>query len=217
VIFGYDGDYYNSTTNDDVEFLQSPFNPIGSGYFSNVGNVLRAGFDLGAHLDAPGWHVYASYSRTNATFGTSFIEQSNNPDADANGNITVEKGDHLPGIPENLFKFGADYDVTRQWTVGFTANAESATFLYGDEANLTAPLPGYFTADINTSYQITPLVQVFASVENVTDTKYYEYGTFSPTGLGGGVYVAQAPDYSNPRSYSIAAPIGGIGGVRLRF
>jgi outer membrane receptor protein involved in Fe transport len=179
--------------------------------------VLRAGFDLGAHLDAPGWHVYASYSRTNATFGTSFIEQSNNPDADANGNITVEKGDHLPGIPENLFKFGADYDVTRQWTVGFTANAESATFLYGDEANLTAPLPGYFTADINTSYQITPLVQVFASVENVTDTKYYEYGTFSPTGLGGGVYVAQAPDYSNPRSYSIAAPIGGIGGVRLRF
>ncbi len=217
LILGYDGDYYNSTTNDDVEFLQSPFNPIGSGYFSNVGNVLRSGFDLGAHLDAPGWHVYASYSRTDATFGTSFIEQSNNPDADANGNITVEKGDHLPGIPENLFKFGADYDVTRQWTVGFTANAESATFLYGDEANLTAPLPGYFTADINTSYQITPLVQVFASVENVTDTKYYEYGTFSPTGLGGGVYVAQAPDYSNPRSYSIAAPIGGIGGVRLRF
>jgi len=216
-ILSYDGDYYNSTTNDDIEFLQSPFNPIGSGYFSNVGNVLRSGFDLGAHLDGARWHIYASYSHTNAIFGGSFTEQSNNPEADANGNITVEKGDHLPGIPENLFKFGADFNVTQRWSIGFSANAQTSTFLYGDEANLTPPLPGYFTADIYTSYQITPRLRIFASVDNVTDTKYYEYGTFSPAGLGGGVYVAQAPNYTNPRSYSIAAPIGGVGGVKLTF
>jgi iron complex outermembrane receptor protein len=216
-ILSYDGDYYDSTTNDDIEFLQSPFNPIGSGYFSNVGNVQRSGFDLGAHLDAAKWHLYASYSRTNASFASSFIEQSNNPDADADGNITVAKGDRLPGIPQNLFKFGADYNITQRWSLGFSANAQTATFLYGDEANLTKPLPGYFTADINTSYQLTPSLQLFASVENVTDTKYYQYGTFSPTGSAGGVYVAQAPNYSNPRSYSIAAPIGGIGGVKLKF
>jgi outer membrane receptor protein involved in Fe transport len=216
-ILSYEGDYYRSTTTDDIEFLQSPFNPIGSGYFSNVGNVLRSGFDLGAHLDAARWTLYASYSHTNATYGNSFIEQSNNPAADANGNITVRKGDRLPGIPQNLFKFGADFNVTRRWSVGFSANAQTSTFLYGDEANLTPPLPGYVTADINTSVQVTPHLQFFASVENVTDTKYYQYGTFSPTGLGGGVYVAQAPNYSNPRSYSIAAPISGIGGVKLTF
>jgi outer membrane receptor protein involved in Fe transport len=217
IILSYDGDYYNSTTDDDIEFLQSPFNPIGSGYFSNVGNVLRSGFDLGAHLDAPRWHLYASYSRTNATFGNSFIEQSNNPDADANGNITVEKGDQLPGIPQNLFKCGADFNVTQRWSIGVTVNAQTSTFLYGDEANLTPPLPGHFTADINTSYQLTPRLQLFASVENVTNTKYYEYGTFSPTGLSGGVYIAQAPTYTNPRSYSVAAPIGGVGGIKLTF
>jgi outer membrane receptor protein involved in Fe transport len=216
-ILSYDGDYYHSTTNDDIEFLQSPFNPIGSGYFSNVGNVLRAGFDLGAHLDAANWHLYASYSRTNATFGDSFIEQSNNPDADANGNITVAKGDHLPGIPENLFKFGADVNVTRRWTVGFSANAQTSAFLYGDEANLTPPLPGYFTADIDTSYQLTRRLKLFASVDNVTAAKYYQYGTFSPTGAGGGVFIAQAPNYSNPRSYSIAAPIAATGGIKLNF
>jgi outer membrane receptor protein involved in Fe transport len=216
-VLSYNADYYNSTTNDDIEFLQSPFNPIGSGYFSNVGNVLRSGFDIGATLDAARWHVYASYSRTEATYGSSFIEQSNNPDADANGNITVQKGDHVPGIPENLFKFGADYDVTQKWTIGFSATAQTSAFLYGDEANLTKPLPGYFTADITTSYQLTPHVQLFGSVDNVTDTKYYEYGTFSPTGLAGGVYVAQAPNYSNPRSYSIAAPVAAVGGVKVRF
>jgi outer membrane receptor protein involved in Fe transport len=216
-VLSYNADYYYSTTNDDIEFLQSPFNPIGSGYFSNVGNVLRSGFDIGAHLDAANWHIYASYSRTNATYGDSYIEQSNNPDADENGNITVQKGNHVPGIPENLFKFGADYNVTRRWTIGFSATAQTSTFLYGDEANLTKPLPGYFTADITTSYQLTPRLRFFASIDNVTDTKYYEYGTFSPTGLAGGVYVAQAPNYTNPRSYSIAAPIAAVGGVKLTF
>jgi len=216
-VLEYNADYYNSTTNDDIEFLQSPFNPIGSGYFSNVGKVLRTGFDIGAHLDAANWHVYASYSRTEATYGSFYIEQSNNPDADANGNITVQKGDHVPGIPENLFKFGADYNVTPKWTIGFSGTAQSSTFLYGDEANLTKPLPGYFTADVTTSYQITPRLQFFGSINNVTDTKYYEYGTFSPTGLAGGVYVAQAPNYSNPRSYSIAAPIAVVAGARVKF
>jgi outer membrane receptor protein involved in Fe transport len=216
-ILGYNAGYYNSTTNDDIEFLQSPFNPIGSGYFSNVGNVLRSGFDIGAQLDAANWHIYASYSRTEASYGSSYIEQSNNPDADANGNITVQKGDHVPGIPENLVKFGADYDLTRKWTIGFSATAQTSAFLYGDEANLTKPLPGYFTADITTGYQVTRRVQVFGSVDNVTDSKYYEYGTFSPAGLAGGVYVAQAPNYSNPRSYSIAAPVSVTGGVRVKF
>jgi outer membrane receptor protein involved in Fe transport len=214
VLMGYDADYYRSATRDDIEFLQSPFNPIGSGYFSNVGSVRREGFDLGAHVDARRWQIYGSYSRTSATYGDGFIEQSNNPGADANGNIFVAKGDHLPGIPENLFKFGGSYDVTRRWTVGVAATAQTGTYLYGDEANLTKPLPGFFTADVTTSYQVTPRVQVFGSVENVTDTKYYEYGTFSPPGS---VYVAQAPDYDNPRSYSIAAPIGGVAGVKVKF
>jgi hypothetical protein len=31
------------------------------------------------------------------------------------------------------------------------------------------------------------------------------------------VYLSQAPGATNPRSYSIAAPIGGFGGVRISF
>jgi hypothetical protein len=60
-------------------------------------------------------------------------------------------------------------------------------------------------------------VQLFGSIDNVTDTKYYEYGTFSPTGQAGGVYIAQSPNYSNPRSYSIAAPIAVVAGVKLKL
>jgi hypothetical protein len=51
-------------------------------------------------------------------------------------------------------------------------------------------------------------------IENVTDQRYYVYGTFSPTSS---VFIAQAPNAANPRSYNIGAPIGGFGGVRVTF
>jgi len=212
-VIAYNADLYRSITADDIEFLQSPYNPIGEGYFSNIGNVQRQGVDAGLRLETTRWQLYANYSLTGATYRNRFIEQSNNPGADANGNITVSPGDHLPGIPENTLKFGAEFQVTQRWKLTLSANVQSSVYLFGDEANLTSPLPGYFTADLGTSYQLTPRLQVFGAVENVTDTKYYNYGTFSPPG----VYVAQDPGYSNPRSYSIAAPVGGYAGIKVSF
>jgi iron complex outermembrane recepter protein len=213
-ILSYNATYYHSVANDDIEFLQSPFNPIGMGYFSNVGNVLRQGADFGARLDAAKWNAFVSYSLIEATFQSSFIEQSNSPAADENGNITVMPGDHLPGIPQNLVKFGASYKVTPKWTVGFNAYAQTSSFLFGDAANQEKPLPGYFVLNLTTNYQITPKLELFGEIDNVTDTTYYNYGTFSPLGS---VFVAEDPNYDNPRSYSIAAPIGVFAGVRLKL
>ncbi|MDE8345539.1 MAG: TonB-dependent receptor [Acidocella sp.] len=213
----YDADYYDSVTSDDIEFLQSPYNPVGSGYFANVGNVQRTGFDIGGTVRFTDISVYADYSQIGASYRTQFIEQSNNPAADANGNITVRPGDHLPGISGQIYKCGGDVQITPRWHLGVSATAQGATYLYGDAANLTKPLPGYITADVTSDYQITHNVKVFVTIQNVTDTRYYNYGTFSPTGLQGGVYVGQAPGYNNPRSYSVAAPIGVFVGVRTKF
>ncbi len=212
-VLSYNMDYYHTVTNDDIEFQQSPFDPLGMGYFANVGNVLRQGADFGARLDADKWNAYFSYSLTEATFQSTFIENSSSPAAE-NGNITVSPGDHLPGIPQNLIKFGANYNVTPKWTVGFNAYAQTSTFLFGDESNQEKPLPGYFTLNLTTTYQITPKLQLFGEIDNVTDTTYFNYGTFSPVG---GVFVAQAPNYNDPRSYSIAAPVGVFAGARLKF
>ncbi len=216
-IIGYDLDVYHSVTSDDIEFLQSPYNPIGEGYFSNIGNVRRQGFDASITVDGANWHVYGNYAYTDATYLSPFIERSNNPEADANGNITIQPGDHLPGIPENIFKAGADYQATRQWNLGVAMVGQTGAYLYGDAANLTPQLPGYVVVNFSTSYQLTPNFQVFGEIDNVTDTKYYDYGTFSPTGKDGGVYVSQDPGYSNPRSYSIAAPVGGFVGIKASF
>ena len=102
----------------------------------------------------------------------------------------------------------------RLWTVGATAVYASSAFLDGDAANLNAPLPGYFTLNLSTTYQLTEHVQLFAWVENITNAHYYTFGTFSPTSS---VYLWQAPGATNPRSYSPAAPVGGFAGVRVTF
>ncbi len=73
---------------------------------------------------------------------------------------------------------------------------------------------GDFDLNLNTSYQVTKNVQIFGMVQNVLDAKYYIYGTFSPTSS---ITFLQAPGTTNTRSYNIAAPIGGFGGVRVTF
>jgi outer membrane receptor protein involved in Fe transport len=161
------------------------------------------------------WLAYVNYSFIDATFQSMFVEASgNNPAADLNGNITVQPGSRLPGIPTHQLKVGAYYKVTDKWTVGANLVAASSVYLVGDEANLTAPLPSYATLDLTTTYQPLPNVQLFAWARNVTNSWYYNFGTFSPTSS---VAMAQAPGATATPSYSLAAPTAVFGGVRITF
>jgi iron complex outermembrane recepter protein len=204
---------YRSNLDDDIVFVNSV--TLNRAFFTNVGQTRRQGIDAGIQYKAPRWSAYLVYSYTDATYQTGFVEAGgSNPAADANGNITINPGDRLPGVPMHQAKLGLTWRVTDQWTVGAALIAQSGQYLFGDAANLTAPLPGFVTLNLSTSYQVTPHIQFFGSVENLTDAKYFTYGTFSPTTA---VYLAQAPNATNPRSYSPAAPIGGFGGVRITF
>jgi outer membrane receptor protein involved in Fe transport len=209
----YNIGFFRSNLNNDIAFINSV--TTGRAFFANVGQTRRQGVDVGLQFTNDRWLAYVEYSYTGATFQTSFVESGgSNPAADANGNITVQPGNRLPGIPANQAKLGAYYKVTDKWTVGGTGIVASGIFLFGDEANLTPKIPPYFTLNLSTSYQLTDHVQLFAWVQNVTNSKYYTFGTFSPTTS---VFLAQAPGATNPRSLSPAAPVGGFGGVRVTF
>jgi len=205
--------YYRSTLNNDILFVNSPIQ--GRAFFQNVGTTLRQGVDINLRLKTDRILAWLGYSYINATFQTGFTASSeNNPGADASGNIQVQPGNHLPGIPSNLWKLGVDYKVTDAWSVGGTGVAASGQFLFGDEANLAAKTPAYFVLNLHTAYQLTPNLQLFGLIENAFNTTYYTFGTFSPTSS---VFIAQAPGASNPRSYSPAAPIAGTVGIRVTF
>jgi outer membrane receptor protein involved in Fe transport len=210
---GYNLGLFHTNLDDDIIFVNSPVQ--GRAFFENVGVTRRQGVDAGLSLKNANWLAFLNYSYTDATFQSGFVESSqNNPGADANGDITVNPGNRLPGVPAHLLKFGVGYKVTPQWAVGVNGNAASGQYLFGDEANLQQKLPGYIVFNLNTSYQVSDHVQIFGIVENITDRKYYSYGTFSPTTS---IYLAQAPGATNPRSYSPAAPVGGFAGVRVTF
>ena len=205
--------FYRSVLSDDIVFVNSV--TLNRAFFTNVGQSQRQGVDASLQYRTPRWTAYLAYAYTDATFRTGFTEAAgNNPAADANGNISISPGNRLPGIPAHQGKLGITYKITDDWTVGAVAIAQSGQYLFGDESNSTPRLPGFVTLNLSTSYQLTPHVQVFAYAENVTDSKHYTYGTFSPTSS---VYLAQAPNATNPRAYSPAAPVGVFGGVRVTF
>ncbi len=209
----YDLDVYRTALSDDIAFITAPTQ--GRAYFANIGRVLREGVDFGLHLDTGRLRAWLLYSHVLATYQNGFTEAAGgNPHADANGTIAVLPGDRLPGIAADTLRVGFDWQATNKFSIGLSALAVGPSYLYGDAANLDKPLPGYVVLNLIARYRLTPSVEVFGSLQNLTDQRYYTYGTYTQLGS---VAVAEVPNLTNPRSYSIAAPIGGFVGIRVRF
>jgi iron complex outermembrane receptor protein len=209
----YDVSLFHTDSDDDIIFINSV--TLNRAFFANVGQTRRQGVSARADYKIDRFTAFVDYTYTDATFQTGYVEAGgSNPGQDANGNITVQPGDELPGVPRNVLKVGLDADITEAWKIGGDGQLQSGQYLFGDEANLTPRLPGYFVMNLHTSYDITPHFQLFASAQNVLDRRYFTYGTFSPTSS---VYLVQDPTASNPRSYSLAAPLGFFGGAKVQF
>ena len=99
-----------------------------------------------------------------------------NPFQDVNGNIQVEPGDHLPGIPQHRLKIGADYQILPDWTLGATSNVVSDFYYVGDASNQLAPIAGYRTVSLHSSYEAARKIEVFASINNLFNARYATWG-----------------------------------------
>lgn len=157
----------------------------GRGSFQNVDATRRQGVEAGAQYRSGAWLLYANYSFLDATYRfTGDVASPNNPSADENGNVHVTPGKHIPGQPAHQLKLGADYAVTPEWKIGADVLAVSSSWFTGDDANQNVKLPGYWIANLHTTYQINKDVQVFGMVKNLFDRKYLLSGTyFSPEGV----------------------------------
>ncbi len=204
---------FRTTNDDDILFVSS--DTVGRAFFRNVGQTRRQGVELGLRFRMDRLNVYANYAFTDATFQTALtLNSEDNPLADAAGTIHVQPGNRLPGIPRNLFKVGADYSITPSWVLGFSAIIATGKYLQGDELNLNATTGAYGVLSLHSSYQITEHFQAFALMQNVLNTRYATFGTFSPVT---DVPLIQAPGSTNTRSLTLAPPIGVFGGVRATF
>jgi iron complex outermembrane receptor protein len=156
----------------------------GHQYFQNGGNTLRQGIEAGASFKWDRWNVYANYTRVDATFRNALILSSpNNPFADANGNIFVVPGDHIPAVPNYRFKAGAEVKVTDAWTMGADINAIGSQYLAGDQSNQNPTVPAYWLVNLHSSYQVTTNIEIFGLVRNLFNQRYYTLRHLLPNGF----------------------------------
>ena len=217
--FSWKASAFRTNLDDDIYGIATS---VSTGFFQNIGQTRREGFEANLNYQAPRWSAYLNYSYIDATFQSALLLNSPaNPFQDANGNIQVEPGDHLPLIPQNRVKLGADFAVLPNWTVGASLVFVSASFYKGDESNQNPELPGYTVFNLHTTLHVTKRFDVFATIDNVFNKRYATFGLYSdPTGVNAPGVPADA-DSNGPgvdnRFQSPAMPFAVFGGVRLNF
>lgn len=227
----WSADAFRTENRDDIQFVATSTN---SGYFANVGDTRRQGIDLalGGALARLKWNL--SYSFVDATFESPFVVSAeSNSTADANGNIVVEPGDHIPLIPRHTGKLALDYQVTDRLEVGGNLVVASGSYLHGDENNAnqagltnaagqyiigTGWIPGYAVVNLQGSYRIVKSLEVFARISNLLNRQYATAGfltsnTFNPNGT----FRFNPDDWTNENAISPSAPIGIWAGLRLQL
>ncbi|MBK4735199.1 TonB-dependent receptor [Noviherbaspirillum pedocola] len=177
--FAWSAAIYRTELDDDIAFVSSGGVSSNAGYFQNVGKTRRQGLELSAGRKFGPLGITAHYSFIDATYQTSFAESSpSNSSADTNGEIQVNSGNRIPGIPQHSFKLRLDYDITPQWEAGANIVAVSGIHARGDENNADSrgKLPGYAVINLDTRYTVKKGWDVFARVSNLFNRQYANFG-----------------------------------------
>lgn len=202
---------YRVDADDDIMFVASPL--VGRGFFRNIGATRRQGAELSADVTDGPWSISLSYAYTDATFRSALsLNSPDNPKANANGEIQVMPGDSLPTIPKSTLKLVTAYQPSDIWNIGFAGRYAAGQYLRGDESNLNPKTGPYFVLDLSAAYRLDTGFEILGEIENLLDTRYETFGTFSPTSE---VPIGEVPAASNPRSLSPAAPIAAYAGIRV--
>jgi outer membrane receptor protein involved in Fe transport len=204
--------YFNTTNTDDIIFqrdFSSNFNNVG--YFKNVGKTARQGLEMGATLaygqlfgTMDNWQFSGHYTYLDAAYLTGFGSQ--NPlDQSA---IGVKSGSRIPGIPAHLLKLAVNVELWQKLAFGVNGMYSGDQYFRGDEANITAPLAGYWLFNATADYKITKNFTVFGKLDNIFDNDYSSFGVY---GNASDIF----PAFNDGRFVSPGAPRAGWLGVRL--
>jgi iron complex outermembrane receptor protein len=215
---------FHTENTDDIINVASAVVP-NFGYFQNAGTTLRQGIEAKIDFSWNRWTAYANYTYVDATY-QSFLTLSspNNPMAVADPvtgalNINVVPGDHIPGIPAQRFKAGAEYAITDAWKLGADLNVVGSQWLLHDDSNLNPKVPAYWVVNMHTSYQLTKNVEIFGLVQNLFNQHYYSAGTFFSTAGYNNSTPGGNPlfTFNDPRTFIPGMPLAIYAGLRATF
>jgi iron complex outermembrane receptor protein len=211
---------FRTDLHDDLQFISSNGVAVNAGYFQNVGVTRRQGFELGAGTRLGLAALTLRYNFIDASFRTGFVENSPaNSSADATGAITVQRGDRIPAIPRHTLKLRSELSLTTAWSLAANVLIASDAYARGDENNRDAHgrVPGYALLNLDTRYQVTPQLQLFARIDNAFNRRYANFAV-----VGENVFTgpSQSFDPAHPRAEQFrgyGTPRGAWAGVQYSF
>ena len=206
---------FRATNYNDILAVPIP-DLTGFGFFQNVGRTRRQGIEAEVSIKSNALQFQASYAFLDARFLDALQLGSNSPFADADGNIQVLPGNHIPRLPSHLVKASVEYAVTDVWKVGGDALFVSSQYFVGDGSNQFPKLPSYTVFNVHTSYQITKNFQIYCRVDNLFDNRYSTLGTFFDRGALPN-FANGGAEFTDPRSLSPARPRAFYVGLRATF
>ena len=222
---GWNASLYASTNYDDIQFISA--DASGKGYFNNVGETSRRGFDglVSGNLDK--LFLMAGYSYIDAKYETSQTRlSSQNASANTDGLITVSPGNQIPLIPHHTFKLSLNYAVLPKLNIGATGLVFSSAYANGNENNQdpNGKIPGYGVLNLNSNYVIDSHWSIFARADNIFDKNYYTAGQLgsSPFDANGNMtYTSSGSSYKpndhDTTFYAPGSPLAGWVGMRYEF
>ncbi len=154
------------------DLLFTTTSSAGAGFFQNVDETRRQGFELGLNgtLDRLAWSM--NYSFIDATFES---DEQLASVVEADG-ISVQAGDELPAIPKHNVKLGASYAFTEKFTPSGNMTHAYSTFMRGDESNELPKIDDYVVFNLRAYYQASKNIQFWLKMDNVFDQDYETSG-----------------------------------------
>ena len=187
-----------------------------TGLFANVDQTRREGFEgsIQGQLQDIKW--FASYSHVDASFEDDFkVLSPNHQFADDDGEIQVNTGDSIPGIPQHQFKLSAGYQFSKALSTGVDVIHNSDQILRGDESNQLDTVDGYTLINLRFRYQFSEDFGVFALINNVLDSEFETFGLLGEE--PGELEVPIIEDLEVPVFLGPAPPRAGFLGIKYRF
>ncbi len=200
---------------DDIIFVASP-KLIGMGFFQNAGTTERLGVELAMNGSYNQVNWYANYSFIQATFESNLIFSNDhkvNSAANEQGELAVEPGDRLPGVPLHTAKIGVACQIRPGWKAAVESIIASSQIFIGDEGNDQANVSGYGIVNLRLSHQINDNFEVFAIMNNLFNHQYETFGALAEVEVD----LVEVPKAGDPRFLGPGAPFGAWAGLRARF
>ena len=164
---------FDSRLINDIQFINSS---TSLGYFANVGNTERRGFELGAQTKFDKLYLSANYGYVDATYQSNFTTA---------GGENVVSGNKIPGIPNQTLKLRPAYAVNQDLLLGANVIVVSSQYAHGNESNSDpdGKVAGYSVVNLDAHYSINKEMNLSANISNLFNKQYSTYGLSGMTSV----------------------------------